>query len=118
RGAGYPVGAWLRNPAEHGFPSGVKVEPWPQPRAFRERIAELERPIVFHLASAGVTDRNRRTPTVQFEINVRLTADLVKACAEAAVVGLVYAGSCAEYGVIAVGERVTESAPLAATDLY
>src|SRR5437667_9786862 len=83
RGAGYPVVAWARNPAEHGFPSGVKVEPWPEPRAFRERIAELKRPIVFHLASAGVTDRNRRTPTVQFEINVRLTADLVKACPEA-----------------------------------
>src|SRR4029077_4453529 len=70
----------------------------------------------FHLAAAA--DRSASPPGALFNTNVRLTAALVQACADAGVRGFVQAGSGVEYGPVPAGVQVLETAPLAAMDLY
>jgi nucleoside-diphosphate-sugar epimerase len=79
-------------------------------------IERLESPIIYHLAAAA--NRNVHQPAVQFESNIRLTAALVAAGADARARGFVYAGSCTEYGPAPAGLPIPETAPLASLNLY
>jgi nucleoside-diphosphate-sugar epimerase len=110
------VAAWVRTPIRDAADPGVRFEPWPAVASFARAIEQLDRPIVYHLAAAA--DRTERAPAALFETNVRLTADLVQACAEAGIRGFVHAGSGTEYGPAPAGLRIPESAPLAAVDAY
>jgi len=116
RHAGHPVVAWSRSAGAVSSDRGITVAPWPAAAELAPAIARLERPIVFHLAAAA--DRSTTAPAVLFDANIRLTADLVAACAQAGVGGFVYAGSCAEYGPAPAGVPIPESAPLAAREPY
>ncbi len=116
RAAGYPVVAWMRAPAAQTGDRGLRLEPWPRVGTLAQAIERLERPVVYHLAAAA--DRSETEPAALFDSNIRLTADLVAACARAGVRGFVHAGSSAEYGPAPAGAPICESAPLAAADLY
>jgi nucleoside-diphosphate-sugar epimerase len=116
RRAGHPVVAWMRTPGAAATDPGLRFAPWPAREALAPAIAALDRPLVFHLAAAAL--RTRGDPVAMFDSNIRLTGDLVIACAQAGVRGFVHAGSCTEYGAVEVGPPIRESAPLAAIDLY
>ena len=114
--AGYPVVAWIRGAPAAPAPAGARFEPWPRLEALNDALARLEHPIIYHLAATA--DRNVSDPLAHFDNNIRLTASLIEAGAQAGARGFVHAGSCTEYGVVPDRVRVAETAPLAARDLY
>ncbi|HEY4920245.1 MAG TPA: NAD(P)-dependent oxidoreductase [Xanthobacteraceae bacterium] len=116
RDAGFPVVAWMRGASAQADDPGLRREPWPSIEMLPPAIERLQRPIVYHLAAAA--DRRESDPAALFESNIRLTAELVAACARAGVSGFVHAGSSNEYGPAPVGVPIRENAALAATDLY
>jgi len=116
RRADHPVVAWYRGPSPPSIDPGLRWEPWPAIDALTAGIERLESPIIYHLAAAA--NRNAHDPAVQFESNIRLTAALVAAGADARARGFVYAGSCTEYGPTPAGVPIPETAPLASVNLY
>ena len=116
RATGSPVVAWVRGAGTASRDPGLRFAPWPTADRFTDAIAQLDRPLVYHLAAAA--DRTTAAPAELFDANIRLTAALITACAEAGVRGFVHAGSCTEYGAAPAGVPIRETAPLAAADLY
>lgn len=73
--------------------------------------------VVFHCAAYGVRPQDRDRAQM-FETNVVATRTWVEAAASMGAGAFVYAGSCSEYGPVARAERIRESHPLDASDLY
>ncbi|MBV9518820.1 MAG: NAD(P)-dependent oxidoreductase [Hyphomicrobiales bacterium] len=73
--------------------------------------------IVFHCAAYGIRPTDRE-PARMLATNMAATGAWVEAAAALGAKAFVHVGSCSEYGPIAKPERIRESHPLDAKDLY
>ena len=113
------VGVLLRRPPSERV-EDRRVEPIivPEPTADHLKAVLGARPppdIVLHLAGAGVAPETR-APLTMIDTNVALVARVIEALPGP--VRFVYAGTCAEYGRVAEGVKVTENAPIAPIEGY
>jgi UDP-glucose 4-epimerase len=73
--------------------------------------------VVFHCAAYGIRPQDRDRAQM-FHANVEGTGAWVEAAAAMGARAFVYAGSSSEYGPVMKAERIRESHPLDASDLY
>ncbi len=73
--------------------------------------------VVFHCAAYGIRPQDRDRAQM-FHANVEGTGAWVEAAAAMGARAFVYAGSSSEYGPVVKAERIRESHPLDASDLY
>jgi nucleoside-diphosphate-sugar epimerase len=89
----------------------------PDTHQLREILKGTRIDAVFHCAAYGVKPSDR---TVQdsFDGNILAMTEWVEVAADLGAAVFVYTGSCSEYGNAPPGIPISESTPLAATDLY
>jgi UDP-glucose 4-epimerase len=89
----------------------------PTTQQLKEILGGTRIDVVFHCAAHGVKPSDR---TIQESLNgnILTTAEWVDVAADLGARTFVYTGSCSEYGNVPPGISISESATLAATDVY
>ena len=89
----------------------------PNTHQLREILRGTRIDVVFHCAAHGVNPSDRTTQE-SLDGNILTTAEWVEVAADLGAHAFVYTGSCSEYGNVPPGISISESSPLAATDIY
>jgi UDP-glucose 4-epimerase len=90
---------------------------FPDPATIKAELGAETIDVVFHCAAYGVAP-DQRDPAEMFHANVAGVGAWTEAAAAIGARGVVYAGSCSEYGQVRNEVLIGEDTPLAAVDLY
>lgn len=105
---GVEVTCLSRRPLPHLPDARVLVVPTWEPEHVRQALQDTQAEIVFHLAAAGVSPKDRSSRTL-LRGNAELVATLLEAVADWPLTHFVHTGSCWEYAPITdetpIGER-------------